>query len=64
MYFTNDSMLPENQLPLVITAAPYGPQWVPPDYPEDIPVTWEEQWRVAWVRQIKRQDCHLPCARI
>ena len=26
MYFTNDSMLPENQQPLIITVAPYGPQ--------------------------------------
>lgn len=42
MYFTSDSMLPENQLPLVITVAPYGPQWLPKDCPEDIPVTWEE----------------------
>ena len=23
--------------------APYGPQWLSSDYPEDIPVTWEEQ---------------------
>ena len=47
MYFTNDSMLPENQQPLVITVAPYGPQWLPSDYPEDIPVTWEEQTQKA-----------------
>lgn len=26
MYFTNDSMLPENQQPLIITVAPYGPR--------------------------------------
>ena len=47
MYFTNDSMLPENQQPLVITVAPFGPQWLPKDYPEDIPVTWEEQTQKA-----------------
>ena len=47
MYFTNDSMLPENQLPLIITVAPYGPQWLPSDYPEDIPVTWEQQTQKA-----------------
>ncbi len=35
MYFTSDSMLPENQQPLIITVAPYGPQWLPSDYPED-----------------------------
>jgi uncharacterized protein (DUF849 family) len=27
--------------------APYGPQWLPSDYPEDIPVTWEEQTQKA-----------------
>jgi uncharacterized protein (DUF849 family) len=47
MYFTSDSMLPENQQPLIITAAPFGPQWLPSDYPEDIPVTWEEQTQKA-----------------
>ena len=47
MYFTNDSMLPENQQPLIITVAPYGPQWLPADYPEDIPVTWEQQTQKA-----------------
>ena len=36
MYFTDDSLLPENQDPLIITAAPYGPMWLPADYPEDI----------------------------
>jgi uncharacterized protein (DUF849 family) len=47
MYFTQDSLLPENQQPLVITAAPYGPQWHPSDYPEDIPVSWDEQTQKA-----------------
>ena len=42
MYFTDDSLLPENQDPLIITAASYGPTWLPPDYPEDIPVSWDE----------------------
>src|SRR5262245_62136762 len=40
-------MLPENQQPLVITVAPFGPQWLPKDYPEDIPVSWEEQTQKA-----------------
>ena len=31
MYFTDDSLLPENQAPLMITAAPYGPVWLPGD---------------------------------
>lgn len=47
MYFTDDSLLPENQPPLIITAAPYGPIWLPSDYPEDIPVTWEQQAQKA-----------------
>ena len=47
MYFTDDSLLPENQEPLIITAAPYGPVWMPADYPEDIPVSWEAQVQKA-----------------
>ena len=43
MQFLDDSLHPENQDKLVITAAPYGPEWMPSDYPEDIPVTMEEQ---------------------
>lgn len=40
-------LFPENQDPLVITAAPYGPEWIPSDFPEDIPVTMEEQVQKA-----------------
>jgi uncharacterized protein (DUF849 family) len=47
MYFTDDSLLPENQTPLIITAAPYGPVWLPSDYPEDIAVTWDQQVQKA-----------------
>ncbi|MFE3055996.1 3-keto-5-aminohexanoate cleavage protein [Nocardia sp. NPDC059239] len=47
MYFTDRSLLPENQAPLIITAAPYGPLWMPSDYPDDIPVTWDEQVQKA-----------------
>ena len=49
MYFTDDSLLPENQAPLMITAAPYGPMWLPQDCtPEQrLPVTWEEQTQIA-----------------
>ena len=41
MYFTDDSLLPENQAPLMITAAPYGPVWMLQDCtPEQkLPVT-------------------------
>ena len=47
MYFTQDALLPENQAPLMITAAPFGPQWMPSDYPEDIAVSWEAQAQKA-----------------
>jgi uncharacterized protein (DUF849 family) len=43
LYFTDDSLLPENQEPLIITAAPIGPLWLPSDFPEDVPVSWDEQ---------------------
>jgi hypothetical protein len=43
MNFLDGSLFPENQEKLVITAAPYGPEWVPSDFPEDIPVTMEAQ---------------------
>jgi uncharacterized protein (DUF849 family) len=47
MYYTDDALLPENQQPLIITAAPFGPQWLPSDYPEDIPVSWKDQVQKA-----------------
>ena len=42
MNFLDGSLFPENQDKLVITAAPYGPEWIPSDFPEDIPVTMED----------------------
>ena len=56
MYYTDDSILPENMAPLIITAAPYGPEWLPGD--ADIPVTWDEQVQAA-------VDCYTqapPCS--
>ncbi|MFM0500207.1 beta-keto acid cleavage family enzyme [Paraburkholderia caffeinilytica] len=47
MNFLDGSLYPENQQPLVITAAPYAPSWVPSDFPEDIPVTMEQQIQKA-----------------
>uniref|UniRef100_UPI002FC8B73B 3-keto-5-aminohexanoate cleavage protein n=1 Tax=Ramlibacter sp. TaxID=1917967 RepID=UPI002FC8B73B len=41
------SLFPENQDKLVITAAPYGPEWIPSDFPQDIAVTMEEQVQKA-----------------
>jgi len=47
MNFIDGSLHPENQEPLVITVAPYGPEWMPEDFPEDIPVTMEDQIQKA-----------------
>ncbi|WP_201313011.1 3-keto-5-aminohexanoate cleavage protein [Dyella sp. EPa41] len=47
MNFLDGSLFPEYQDKLVITAAPYGPEWIPSDFPEDIPVTMEEQIQKA-----------------
>ena len=47
MYFLDGHLFPENQEKLIITAAPYGPEWIPSDYPEDIPVSMEAQIQKA-----------------
>jgi uncharacterized protein (DUF849 family) len=47
MNFLDGSLFPENQDDLVITAAPYGPEWAPSDFPEDIPVTIKEHVQKA-----------------
>ena len=47
MQFLDDSLHPENQDKVVITVAPYGPEWMPEDFPEDIPVTMEEHIQKA-----------------
>lgn len=47
MNFLDGSLFPENQDKLVITAAPYGPEWFPSDFPEDIPVTMDAQIQKA-----------------
>jgi uncharacterized protein (DUF849 family) len=47
MNFLDDSLLPENQEKLVITVAPYGPEWEVSDFPEDIAVTMEAQVQKA-----------------
>src|SRR5262245_12968496 len=47
MYFTDDSLLPENMSPLIITAAPYGPMYLPNEGIEDLPVSWDEQVQAA-----------------
>ena len=46
MQFLDDSLLPENQQPLVIQVAPYGPEFLPSDS-TDIPVTMAEQVQKA-----------------
>src|SRR5579864_1248433 len=47
MNFLDGSLYTENQQPLIITAAPYAPGWLPSDFPEDIPVTMEQQIQKA-----------------
>src|SRR5215208_6765013 len=46
MQFMDDSLLPENQDPLVIQVAPYAPSFLPRDS-DDIPVTMAEQVQKA-----------------
>ncbi|MGO4306940.1 3-keto-5-aminohexanoate cleavage protein [Cupriavidus sp. RAF12] len=57
MNFLDGHLYPENQQPLIITAAPYAPGWIPADFPEDIPVTMEEQIQ-------KAVDCYEAGARV
>lgn len=47
MNFLDGHLFPENQDKLVITAAPYGPEWIPSDFPEDIPVSMQAQIQKA-----------------
>ena len=46
MYFTDDSLFPENMQPTIITAAPFGPEWLPGDV-EDLPVSFKDQVQAA-----------------
>src|SRR5215510_756098 len=47
MNFLDGALFPENQEKLVITAAPYGPEWFPRDFPEDIAVSMKDQIQKA-----------------
>lgn len=47
MHFHDDALFPENQEKLVITAAPYGPEWEPADFSEDLPLTMDEHIQQA-----------------
>jgi uncharacterized protein (DUF849 family) len=47
MHFADGSLYPQNHEPLVITVAPYAPAFTPEDFPEDIPLTMEEQIQKA-----------------
>ncbi|WP_405782699.1 3-keto-5-aminohexanoate cleavage protein [Streptomyces sp. NBC_00859] len=46
MHFHDDSLYPENQEPLVIQVAPYGPEWLPGDA-DDLPLSMEEHVQAA-----------------
>jgi len=41
------SLFPENHEKLVITVAPYGPEWEVSDFPEDIPLTMDQHVQKA-----------------
>ena len=47
MHFHDDAFFPENQDKLVITSAPYGPEWEPDDFREDLPLSMEEHVQQA-----------------
>ncbi|MFI5719300.1 3-keto-5-aminohexanoate cleavage protein [Nocardia sp. NPDC051750] len=47
MHFHDDALFPENQDKLVITCAPYGPEWEPDDFREDLPLTMEQHVQQA-----------------
>ncbi|MEU1210575.1 3-keto-5-aminohexanoate cleavage protein [Nocardia sp. NPDC005825] len=47
MHFHDDAFFPENQDKLVITVAPYGPEWAVEDFPEDLPLTMDEHVQQA-----------------
>jgi uncharacterized protein (DUF849 family) len=47
MNFIDGSLFPENQDKLVITVAPYGPEWMPADFPEDIALTMDQHVQQA-----------------
>ncbi|MFC9833823.1 3-keto-5-aminohexanoate cleavage protein [Rhodococcus sp. NPDC127530] len=47
MHFHDDALFPETQEKLVITCAPYGPEWEPDDFREDLPLTMEEHVQKA-----------------
>ncbi|MGW8889521.1 3-keto-5-aminohexanoate cleavage protein [Streptomyces sp. NPDC055749] len=47
MHFLDDALFPENQEKLVITCAPYGPEWEPDDFREDLPLSMDEHVQQA-----------------
>ncbi|WP_409428842.1 3-keto-5-aminohexanoate cleavage protein [Mycobacterium sp. SMC-11] len=47
MHFHDDSLLPECQEKLVITCAPYGPEWELDDFRDDLPVSVAEHVQKA-----------------
>jgi len=47
MHFLDGALFPENQDKLVITASPYGPEWLPSDFPDDIAVSMKDQVQKA-----------------
>src|SRR4051794_40066272 len=57
MQFLDDSLLPEMQEKLVITVAPYGPEWEIDDFAEDLSLTMDEHVQTA-------VDCYMAGATV
>lgn len=47
MHFHDDALFPETQEKLVITVAPYGPEWELDDFREDLPLTMDDHIQKA-----------------
>ncbi|WP_406347769.1 3-keto-5-aminohexanoate cleavage protein [Streptomyces sp. NBC_00144] len=47
MHFLDDSLFPETQEKLVITVAPYGPEWELDDFRDDLPLSMDEHVQAA-----------------
>ena len=57
MHFHDDALFPEVQEKLVITAAPYGPEWEPADFREDLPLTMDEHVQRRWTATTPAPRC-------
>jgi hypothetical protein len=61
VYFTDDSLFPENMPPTIITAAPYGAEWLKGDV-EDLPMSGDEQVQASATTR-SRTRCSVSASR-